>query len=89
MRKEQSGIIEVSEEPMPVPQGMKQVFASYHLMTVDKKESGFGNIVANFDPSQYSGGTIDKFVFELQKSIQMVNEQRLGKQVIIQLLFFR
>lgn len=78
----------VSENPIPRPDGMSQVFASYHLMTEDKKESGFGNIVANFDSSQYAG-QMDKFIFELQKSITMVNEQRLGKKVIVQVLFFR
>ena len=81
--------IEVSETPIGVPEGMKQIFASYHLMTEDKAYSGFGNIVANFDPTQYSGACMDKFVFELQKSIALVNEQRIGKPVIVQVLFFR
>jgi len=83
------GLIQVSEVPMPVQEGMKQVFASYHLMTKDKSEQGFGNIVANFDPSQYADGRLDKFVHELQKSIEIVNEHRLGKPVIIQVLYFR
>lgn len=86
---EEKPLIQVSETPIGVPQGQRQVFCSYHLMTEDKKESGFGNIVANFDPSQYEGGSLDKFVFELQKSIALVNEARLGKKVIIQVLFFR
>ena len=77
------------EEPLKeVPQGMKQLFASYHLMTLDGKHSGFGNIVTYFYPEEY-GGKLDKLVVELQKQITLLQEEKLGKKVIIQLLFFR
>lgn len=80
--------IQVSETPIGTPDGMRQVFCSYHIMLEDKSSSGFGNIVANFDPAQYVNA-MDKFIFELQKSIELVNEARLGKKVIVQVLFFR
>lgn len=81
--------LDVHEEPLVnPPQGAKQLFASYHIMTQDNSHSGFGNVVTYFYPEQYNN-RLDKLVVELQKQITMIQEERLGKKVIIQLLFFR
>lgn len=81
-------LIKVSDVPIGTPEGMRQVFASYYLQTQDKTSWGFGNIVSAFNPEQYVNA-MDKFIVELQKSIEMIQEQKLGKKVIVQVLFFR
>lgn len=81
--------IEVSEKPLVnPPQGAKQLFASYHILAQDNSFSGFGNIVTYFYPEEYNN-KMDKFIVELQKQITMIQEERLGKKVIVQVLFFR
>ena len=80
---------QVQEKPFDkIPDGARQLFASYHLMTQDGSHAGFGNIVTYFYPEQYVN-RMDIFVVELQKQITIIQEARLGKKVIVQLLFWR
>lgn len=70
------------------PEGAKNLFVSYHTMTKDLKESGFGNMVTKFYPELYKND-MARFIMDLEKSIEMALKTLHNKEVMVKILFFR
>lgn len=64
------------------------MFCSYHFTTLDGKFNGFGNYVGEFHMEIYEG-QLEKFILDLEKTLKMVLEQQLGKQLAVKVLYFK
>ena len=64
----------------------RKLFCSYHTQTIDGKEQGFGNGVFEFNPLYTD---LDKFIVDLQKSLEISIEQMTKKKVTVRILYFR
>jgi len=86
-------VIEVTQEPPKPKTGLRMLFVSYFLKTADLTAHDWGNIVTMFDPHQYLRDdgqlALDRFIPDIQKSIEIANEAKFGKKCIAQVLFFR
>lgn len=80
---------DVNVEGIPTPEGMRKVFVSYNVLTLQTGQMGFGNTIALFNKMLYAEGNIEKFISDLQKSIQMAIQEKTGYNVTVQVLFFR
>lgn len=70
-------------------EGMREVFVSYHMTTLDMKYNGFGNYVGQFNTEVYANQSMAKFIEDLEKSIKMANEAQLNTPVQVKVLYFR
>ena len=68
---------------------MREIFASYSVMSLDRKTQGFGNIVSRFYPEAYKDKGIAQFILDLEKSIEMALESLNKTKYEVKVLFFR
>lgn len=96
-QKEENNLIEVipnievqdiKPEGSRIPNGMRKVFASYNAV-FENGQMGFGNTMAMFNPEAYNESNIEKWLYDLQKSISMALESKLGRKAEVQVLFWR
>lgn len=82
------------KSPTPIPEGQRQIFASYHFTctTPDAQtgifHNGFGNYVGQFNTEVYEGN-LGKFIQDLEKSITMALEDQLKMKIQLKILYFR
>ncbi len=81
-------------ESLRLPEGMKQLFVSYHFISMERDEkgmqkNGFGNIVLAINPEMYQNN-VGMLIQDLQKQISITIENNLGiKEPEVQVLFYR
>lgn len=76
-------------EGVAVPDGMRKLFVSYSILDLTTGQMGFGNTVSMFGVEQYTQDNMEKFIEDLQKSIDMAIESRTGQRVQTRVLFWR
>lgn len=79
---------DVDIQAVPVPEGMKKVFASYNIL-LPNGQMGFGNTCTVFNEGIYDINNLEVFIAHLQKSIAMSIEQKTGVKGSVQVLFFK
>lgn len=72
----------------------REVFVSYHFTGFKPLENGilpngFGNYVGMFNVEVYNGGSMAKFIMDLEKSIKMALKNQLGMEVQVKILYFK
>jgi hypothetical protein len=79
---------DINVEGSPTPQGMKKVFVSYHILDIATGQTGMGNTCAVFNPIAYNDN-LEKWIADVQKSIQRAIQDKTGRLVSVQVIFFR
>lgn len=91
-KKEKTGLQDAEVQGMYVPE-MQKVFLSYHFISLDLGRNGFGNMVTAFNPSLYKdddGKLIkEKFIADLQKTVEMTIKSELGFDAQARILFYQ
>lgn len=80
-------MIEVKEAEIGITES-RDLFVSYHTMTRDFRETGFGNMVTKFYPELYKNN-MAKFIQDLEKSIEMALKTLHKKDIMVKILYFR
>jgi hypothetical protein len=67
---------------------LKKLFVSYHWISVERNQNGFGNIVLAINPELYQD-KLEVLIADLQKQIDITIESVLGFPAESKVLYFK